>query len=64
MTLEISCVTTSGELDLKIKNQKDIFEKYDIQTGTVEVKADSVGMYRVYVDCDDHTGNFWIRPKD
>lgn len=66
MTLEISCVTNSGELDLEIEsgNGKDIFEKDDIRTGTFEVKADSVGMYKVHFECDDHTGSFWIRPKE
>ena len=66
MTLEISCVTNSGELDLEIEsgNGKEIFEKDDIRTGTFEVKADSVGMYKVHFECDDHTGSFWIRPKN
>lgn len=66
MTLEITCVTNSGELDLEIEsgNGKDIFEKDDIRTGTFEVKADSVGMYKVHFECDDHTGSFWIRPKE
>lgn len=66
MTLEISCVTNSGELDLEIEsgNGKEIFEKDDIRTGTFEVKADSAGMYKVHFECDDHTGSFWIRPKD
>lgn len=66
MTLEITCETINGELDLEIEsgNGKDIFEKDDIQTGTFEVKADSVGMYKVHFECDDHTGSFWIRPKE
>lgn len=64
MTLEISCVTISGELNMEIENQKDIFEKDDIGTGTFEVIADSVGMYTVHVECDNHTGSFWIRPKN
>lgn len=66
MTLEITCETINGELDLEIEsgNGKDIFEKDDIRTGTFEVKADSIGMYKVHFECDDHTGSFWIRPKE
>ncbi len=65
MTLVISCVTESGELDLEIENEKgkDIFEKDDIQTGSYTVNADSAGIYKVSFDCENHTGSFWIRPE-
>lgn len=65
MVLVVSCVTESGEMDLEIEDDrgKEIFERDDIRTGEYEVKADSPGTYRVYFDCEDHTGSFWIRPK-
>lgn len=62
----ISCVTESGELDLEIEDDrgKEIFEKDDIRTGEYEVKIKSSGTYRVSFDCEDHTGSFWISPKE
>lgn len=64
-TLVISCVTEHGELDLEIEdeNGKEIFDKDAIRTGEYEVKIKSPGIYRVYFDCEDHTGSFWISPK-
>ena len=66
MTLEVSCVTKGGELDLEIEDEKgkDIFEKDDIQTGTYEVKIKSAGNYTVSFEAENHTGSFWIRPKE
>lgn len=65
MTLVVSCVTESGELDLEIENErgKEIFEKDDIRTGEYEVIVKQAGTYRVCFDCEDHTGSLWIRPK-
>lgn len=64
--LVISCVTEHGELDLEIEdeNGKELFDKDDIRTGEYEVKIKSPGIYSVHVDCEDHTGSFWISPKE
>lgn len=64
--LVISCVTESGELDLDIEDDrgKEIFEKDNIRTGEYEVIIKSSGTYRVSFDCEDHTGSFWISPKE
>lgn len=64
--LVISCVTEHGELDLEIEDEhgKEIFDKGDIRTGEYEVKIKSPGIYRVHFDCEDHTGSFWISPKE
>lgn len=62
----ISCVTERGELDLEIEDDrgKEIFEKDNIRTGEYEVIIKSSGTYRVSFDCEDHTGSFWISPKE
>ena len=66
MTLVVSCVTESGELDLEIENEmgKEIFEKDDIRTGDYEVTVKQAGVYRVSFECENHTGSFWIRPRE
>ena len=63
--LVVSCVTKSGELDLEIEDEdgEEVFEKDDIRTGEYEVRLKSSGTYRVYFDCEKHTGSFWISPK-
>lgn len=64
--LVVSCVTERGELDLEIENDrgKEIFEKDHIRTGEYEVIVKSSGTYSVSFDCEDHTGSFWISPKE
>ncbi len=65
VTLVLSFVTESGELDMEIENERgdEVFEKEDIGTGEYEIKIDTPGTYRVSYEMDDHTGSFWIRPK-
>lgn len=64
--LVVSCVTERGELDLEIEDERgeDIFERDELRTGEYEVKIKSAGTYRVYFDCENHTGSFWISPKE
>lgn len=66
VTLTLSCVTKEGELDMEIEDKygEEIFEEEDIRTGDYEVRIDSPGKYRVSCEMDDHTGSFWIRPKE
>lgn len=66
MVLEIACVTESGKLDMEIEGEdgEKIFCESDIQTESFEVNVTSPGTYKVIIQAKQHTGSFWIEPRE
>lgn len=66
MTIVVSCITKSGNLDIIIENSsgKKYFEGSNMKTGDFEVELDKTGTYTVTIQADNHTGGFEISSKD